>query len=116
MRAEKASGSELGQLIMSYIDKGACVPGGVTCQLLMNAMESAGFDKKFLIDGFPRTADNKSGWEEHLGDKTELAAVLYFEAKEEVMTERILARSKTSGRADDNVEALKQRYASFREE
>ena len=31
------------------------------------------------------------------------------------MTERILKRSATSGRSDDNAEALKKRFADFRD-
>ena len=76
-------------------------------------MEKAGFDKKFLIDGFPRSKDNVEGWNEVMGDKVELGAVLYFTAAEQVMTDRILARSATSGRNDDNVETLRKRFALF---
>ena len=78
-------------------------------------MVKAGLEKKFLIDGFPRTADNRDSWAKYLGDKTELAAVLFFDADEAVMTDRILKRSATSGRSDDNAEALKKRFADFRD-
>jgi adenylate kinase family enzyme len=115
LRAEVASGSELGQHIKSIIDNGQCVQGETTCKLLENAMVKAGLEKKFLIDGFPRTADNRDSWAKYLGDKTELGAVLFFDADEAVMTDRILKRSATSGRSDDNAEALKKRFADFRD-
>lgn len=79
-------------------------------------MEQAGMDKVFLIDGFPRTADNKSSWNECMGGVTDLRAVLFFDADEQVMTERILKRSESSGRTDDNAEVLKKRFESFNAE
>jgi len=75
-------------------------------------MYAAGWDQKtYLIDGFPRSDDNVRGWNKVMGDKTELAGVVYFDADEATMTERILARAATSGRNDDNVETLKKRFA-----
>jgi UMP-CMP kinase len=76
-------------------------------------MEKAGFDKKFLIDGFPRSKDNVEGWNDVMGDKVYLGAVLYFVADEQVMTDRILARAATSGRNDDNIETLRKRFQQF---
>lgn len=46
-------------------------------------MESSA-TQKFLIDGFPRNEDNLSGWENKMGDKTDLKFVLYFDCPEEV--------------------------------
>jgi len=39
--------------------------------------------------------------------------ILYFEVSDETMTARLLNRGKTSGRADDNVETIKLRLATF---
>jgi UMP-CMP kinase len=39
-----------------------------------------------------------------------------MEADEETMISRIMERSKTSGRNDDNIEALRKRFATFRNE
>ncbi len=38
----------------------------------------------FLIDGFPRNQDNLQGWNQEMGDKTNLLFVLYFECDEKV--------------------------------
>jgi adenylate kinase family enzyme len=40
---------------------------------------------------------------------------LYFECSDEVMTERLLNRGKTSGRVDDNVDTIKLRLNTFHE-
>lgn len=73
-------------------------------------------DKKYLIDGFPRSADNVEGWNEVMGDRVQLVAVLWFDADEQIMTDRILERAAHSGRNDDNIETLRKRFAQFKEE
>jgi UMP-CMP kinase len=44
-----------------------------------------------------------------MDDCTLAKAVLYLNAPEAVMLERLLERGKTSGRSDDNVESIKKR-------
>ena len=39
--------------------------------------------------------------------------ILFFDCPEDVMTERLLNRGKTSGRADDNEESIKKRFRTF---
>ena len=77
-------------------------------------MEKSGWEtKKYLIDGFPRSEDNVTGWNEVMGSSTELGAVLWFDADEATMTDRIMKRSAHSGRNDDNIETLRKRFAQF---
>lgn len=49
-----------------------------------------------------------------MGEITEVAAVLWFDANEEEMTTRIMERAKTSGRTDDNLETLQKRFNQFK--
>ncbi len=53
LRAERASGSKLADMINTYIAEGKIVPADVTVRLLREAMEKSG-SNKFLVDGFPR--------------------------------------------------------------
>lgn len=39
--------------------------------------------------------------------------LLYFECKEETMVNRMIERSKTSGRADDNPETIKKKNSNI---
>ncbi len=56
LREERDSGSILAILINNLILDGKIVPAEITCKLLKLAMEKLGWaDKKFLIDGFPRS-------------------------------------------------------------
>ena len=51
-------------------------------------------------------------FEKHLG---KCSFVLYFEASDTVLTDRLMIRGKTSGRADDNAESIKKRLVTFHE-
>jgi UMP-CMP kinase len=48
-----------------------------------------------------------------MGDSVEVPFCMHFEVDEDQLTERILERSKTSGRNDDNPETLKKRFTQF---
>lgn len=80
-------------------------------------MEKAGWAaKRFLIDGFPRNQDNYDGWQRVIGDSADVPFVLFMEADEDTMISRIQERSLTSGRNDDNIDSLRKRFATFRNE
>eukprot|EP00913_Durusdinium_trenchii_P008393 g7884.t1 len=113
----KRQGSEYGQLIESFIKEGKLVPVEIVVNLLKQAMEKRGWSQgKFLVDGFPRSFENMEGWKEVLGGKVNVKFALFFDCSEAVMEARILERGKTSGRADDNSEAIRKRLATFKEE
>lgn len=42
--------------------------------------------------------------------------ILFFDADEQTMIDRIMERSKTSGRNDDNIESLRKRFDTFNKE
>jgi hypothetical protein len=86
----------------------------VTVKLLLAAMEKNP-GKKFLIDGFPRSMDNKDGWFQVVGDKAEVAFCLFYDCPEEELEKRLLKRGETSGRDDDNIESIKKRFRTFKE-
>jgi UMP-CMP kinase len=93
------------------------VPVDITCGLLKKGMEKQGWAaKRFLIDGFPRNQDNYDGWQRVIGDQAEVPFVLFMDADEDTMIARIQERSKTSGRNDDNIDSLRKRFATFRNE
>ena len=98
----------------SFIKEGKIVPVEVTVKLLLAAMEKNP-GKKFLIDGFPRSMDNKDGWYSVVGDKAEVAFCLFYDCPEEELEKRLLKRGETSGRDDDNIESIKKRFRTFKE-
>uniref|UniRef100_A0A7S4MXG1 UMP-CMP kinase n=1 Tax=Prymnesium polylepis TaxID=72548 RepID=A0A7S4MXG1_9EUKA len=119
LRAERKSGSAQGAMIDEYIKEGKIVPVEVTIKLLLQAIEKEGAEtgkKHFLVDGFPRNTNNLAGWQKTVGDKLFLGGVLMYVVQEEVLQERLLARGQTSGRTDDNIESIKKRFVTFKNE
>ncbi|CAK0788396.1 unnamed protein product [Prorocentrum cordatum] len=115
LRAErKRPGSEMGELIEGYIRDGKLVPVDITVQLLQKAMEERGWEGgRYLVDGFPRSADNMEGWQRILGDKVNVKFCLFFECSEATMERRLLDRGKSSGRSDDNAATIRKRFQTF---
>eukprot|EP01116_Phalansterium_solitarium_P006340 TRINITY_DN1863_c0_g3_i1.p2 TRINITY_DN1863_c0_g3~~TRINITY_DN1863_c0_g3_i1.p2 ORF type:complete len:263 (-),score=71.05 TRINITY_DN1863_c0_g3_i1:143-931(-) len=114
LREEMNSASPDGEMIANLIKEGKIVPSYVTINLLHKAMLKSG-KTHFLIDGFPRNAENNDQWVAQLGDKVDVKFVLFFDCPEEVMEQRLLKRGETSGRTDDNIESIKKRFRTFLE-
>ena len=51
-----------------------------------------------------------------IGDDMTIDFVLFLNCPEEVMLGRIIARGKTSGRTDDNLEVARNRFKNFRKD
>ncbi|ACM92710.1 adenylate kinase [Nautilia profundicola AmH] len=113
LRAEVASGSELGQTIKSYIDNGNLVPLEIVINTIKSAIEKAPKDI-VLIDGFPRSVEQMKALDEMLKntDDIELVSVIEVEVSEDVARERVLGRARG---ADDNVEVFNNRMKVFTE-
>lgn len=118
MRAEIKSGSELGKTILSYTGQGHLVPDDVTLSILENYINSLPEDTKGLIfDGFPRTLNQAVQLERLMkkrGDKT--AILIDINVPEDEIIRRLLERGKTSGRADDNLETIKERLVVYHDQ
>ncbi len=113
LRAEVASGSELGKEIKSYIDNGKLVPLEIVINTIKSAIEKA--DKPIvLIDGFPRSVEQMKALDEMLKENKEidLVAVIEVVVSEDVARERVLGRARG---ADDNVEVFNNRMKVFLE-
>ena len=116
LREERDSGSADGAMITKMINEGSIVPVAVTVNLLKRAMAKSGATK-FLVDGFPRNFDNLDGWFAVMGRGPAALAhvdgVLQFDVSEEVLVARLLKRGETSGRSDDNAEAIVKRLRTY---
>ena len=138
LRAERDSpGSQYGEMIEKHILEGRIVPVEVTCNLLERAMiehcstlaakspqdngdtSSSQVQGKFLIDGFPRNADNLQGWTKQLADKVEVMFVLFLDCPHDVCIRRCLGRAQQQGsniRSDDNEVSLRKRLVTYTED
>ncbi|KAK4285111.1 hypothetical protein QN277_001853 [Acacia crassicarpa] len=110
LRKEIASDSEYGSMILNTIRLGKIVPSEVTVKLLRKEMESSD-NHKFLIDGFPRSEENRIAFEEIMEAEPDI--VLFFNCPEEEMVKRVLSRNQ--GRIDDNLHTVRKRLKVFEE-
>ena len=113
LRAEVASGSELGKEIKSYIDNGKLVPLQIVINTIKSAIEKA--DKAvIIIDGFPRSIEQMTALDEMLKENKniELVEVIEVVVSEEVAKDRVLGRARG---ADDNVEVFNNRMKVYTE-
>lgn len=108
LRTEIASNSEDGAMILNTIKEGKIVPSEVTVKLIQREIESSDCHK-FLIDGFPRTEENRIAFEKIMGVEPKI--VLFFDCPEEEMVKRVLGRNE--GRVDDNIDTMKKRLNVF---
>lgn len=97
--------------------EGKIVPSEITVMLLQKAMEKSGLKGgRFLIDGFPRNIENLSTWEKLMNETVDVPFILHLDCGEEVMLARLLKRGETSGRSDDNLESIKKRFVTYKQE
>ncbi|KAL7001669.1 putative UMP-CMP kinase 2 [Sarracenia purpurea var. burkii] len=108
LRKEISTNSENGATILETIKEGKIVPSEVTVKLIQRAIESCQNDK-FLIDGFPRSEENRRAYERVVGAEPNI--VLFFDCPEEEMVKRVLSRNQ--GRVDDNIDTVKKRLEVF---
>ena len=116
LRAEIESGSKDSELIKETIEQGGCLPFEFFWGFVERDIRKAGWSRNVFLDGFPRSEQNNEEWWSTQSRKFNFGGLIHFDADEETVTERILKRAETSGRIDDNVEALQKRLKKFSDE
>jgi adenylate kinase len=107
LRAEIKAGSELGMQAKELMDAGQLVPDEVVIGMIRNKMEAHHDARGFIFDGFPRTKAQAEALDTMLADKSEpITVMLALQVPEEELIKRLLGRGATSGRSDDQDEAV----------
>lgn len=104
-------GTPLGKTANEYISKGQLIPDKLMIDILDDVLEKEASGKSGVVfDGFPRTIPQAEALKELLRKRgTDLHAVIGLEVPEDELVNRMLARGKETGRADDNIETIKNR-------
>lgn len=116
LRAEIKSGSALGREIDAIISKGNLVPDHKMIHLIENYLDTLPESCNGVIfDGFPRTVEQAEALTLLLERKQMSSVMIDMFVEEDEIIKRLLERGKSSGRADDNFETIKQRLKVYHE-
>ena len=115
LRAEIKKGTELGKTAQQYIDQGQLIPDELMVSILASVYDAFGREHKGVIfDGFPRTIPQAEALKKMLADRGhDLGMMIELIVSEQVLMERLLRRAQIEGRADDNEETIRKRFAVY---
>ena len=115
LRAERKSGTELGNKANEFISKGELVPDEVVIGMVRNFMKERSDMAGFIFDGFPRTITQAQALDQLLTEfNAQINCVLGLEVEEDELVKRLLLRGETSGRVDDqNEETIRNRFQEY---
>lgn len=112
LRDHIARGTELGKIADSYISKGQLIPDDLMIKVLEHELDAhpEKTAKGVIFDGFPRTITQAEELNKMLARRNAMIhAVVGLEVDEDELIRRMLQRGKESGRADDNIDTIKNR-------
>jgi len=145
LRAEVASGSEIGQELKAVMEAGNLVTDELIISMISSRVEQDDCKKGYILDGFPRTTAQAEALDAMLAEKGQkLDEVIEMVVNEDALVERITGRytcakcgqgyhdsfqkpkvegvcdkcdgTDFSRRADDNEETVRSRLESYREQ
>lgn len=109
-RANVKNETPLGVQVKAIMDAGDYVPDSLTNALIEDRLAEADAANGFLLDGYPRTADQVAFLDSLLAAKgDELTAVVQLVAERDEIVERLRRRALEQGRSDDTEDAIRHR-------
>lgn len=106
--------TELGLKAKAYMDAGDNVPDSLTNALIRDRLAEPDAQAGFLLDGYPRTADQVRELDEFLAESgAELDVVVELTADPDVVIERLRKRALEQGRSDDDESVVRHRLEVY---
>jgi adenylate kinase len=107
----------LGQEAKAFMDRGDYVPDSLTNKLVRDRLSQEDCKNGFLLDGYPRTADQVEELDEILhSSHTKLDAVVQLTADSDEVARRLAKRAIDQGRSDDTEEVIRKRLTVYEEQ
>ena len=114
LRAEIKAGSELGTIAKGYIDNGQLIPDELMIDILAATYDKFPAGKGVIFDGFPRTIAQAEALKKMLAERNhDMGVMIELVVEEDILLARLLNRAIEQGRADDNEETIKKRFAVY---
>jgi adenylate kinase len=117
LRKEIENQTALGLIADEYISQGQLVPDQLIIDMFADILDKTVNSKGYIFDGFPRTISQARSLDAMLKERnTSIAAVLSLFVEEKELIHRLLKRGEQNGRADDNMETIKNRLLVYKEQ
>jgi len=109
--------TELGKQAKAFMDRGEYVPDSLTNDLVRDRLSQSDASDGFLLDGYPRTADQVVELDSILySSGTQLDVVIQLTADTDEVVRRLLNRAIEQGRADDTEPVIRRRLEVYEEQ
>ena len=109
--------TELGKQAKAFMDRGEYVPDSLTNDLVRDRLSQADAKDGFLLDGYPRTAEQVTELDSILESAgTKLDVVVQLTADTDEVVRRLLNRAIEQGRADDTEDVIRRRLEVYEEQ
>lgn len=113
-RANIKNETELGLKVKDILASGGYVTDEITNEIVKNRLAEDDAKVGFLLDGYPRTANQVDALDAMLAENGEaLDAVLELTVDAEEVVQRLVKRAETSGRSDDTEEVIRERQELY---
>ena len=107
----------LGDKIKKHQDAGELVPDELIIKMIEEAITKEIDQPGLILDGFPRNLNQAKSLDKFLQDQGEkISVVLNLNIDEKEVIRRVVARGQTSGRSDDNIETIKNRFMTYQKQ
>ena len=102
LRAEIATGTELGKQAKAFMDKGELVPDEVVIGMIHHKLVEHRNAPGFIFDGFPRTVAQAVALDQMLEEEQiPIKSLIALDVEHSELVKRLMGRGKESGRTDD---------------
>lgn len=117
LRANVATGTELGKQARRFMDAGEYVPDSLTNSMVRSRIAEPDAAQGFLLDGYPRTLAQVVELDAMLeADGHWIDAVVVLTADLEELVQRLVSRAVVQQRADDTDEVIRRRQQVYVEQ
>ena len=109
--------TELGKQAKAFMDRGEYVPDSLTNDLVRDRLSQSDAKSGFLLDGYPRTAEQVVELDSILDAQgNKLDVVVQLTADTDEVVRRLLNRAIEQGRADDTEDVIRRRLEVYEEQ
>ena len=105
---------ELSSRLKHIMDKGQLLSDDILNEIVSNRINNHDCLKGFILDGYPRTMEQALFLNAILNSKNlKIDKIIDIDVDEKTIVKRIISRSKTENRQDDNKEVIKTRISKY---